>query len=125
LVSFATRHNLSISTISNLQSPNLQKREHNACYRNVACKCAPGRREEWLKRDAEIWTPALAAHDGYISKEVWPSIDNPDDVVIIVRWESLAQWKSFPDELETSRSTPRCTDVQLAITSEALAIHGE
>lgn len=86
--------------------------------------CVPGRREEWLVRDAEIWTPALAAHDGYISKEVWPSIDHPDDVVIIVRWESLAQWKSFPDELNVALDA-KMADVQLAITSEALAIYSE
>ena len=90
----------------------------------LRAKCVPGRREEWLQRDAEIWTPALAAHDGYIAKEVWPSIDNPDEVVIIVRWESLAQWKSFPDELNLALDA-KMSDVQLAITSEALAIHGE
>ena len=49
----------------------------------LRAKCVPGRRAEWLQRDAEIWTPALAAHDGYISKEVWPSIDNPDEFVLI------------------------------------------
>ena len=81
--------------------------------------CVPGGREEWLVRDAEIWTPALAAHDGYISKEVWPSIDHPDEVVIIVRWESLAQWKSFPDELNVALDA-KMQDVQVAITSEAL-----
>lgn len=85
-------------------------------------KCVPGRRAEWLVRDAEIWTPALAAHDGYISKEVWPSIDNPDEVVIIVRWESLAQWKTFPDELNVALDA-RMQDVQIAVTSEALDIY--
>ena len=85
--------------------------------------CVPGKRAEWLVRDAEIWTPALAAHDGYISKEVWPSIDHPDEVVIIVRWESLAQWKSFPDELNVALDA-KMQDVQVAITSEALAIYG-
>ena len=84
--------------------------------------CVPGRRAEWLVRDAEIWTPALAAHDGYISKEVWPSIDNPDEVVIIVRWESLAQWRTFPDELNLALDA-RMRDVQLAVTSEALEIY--
>ena len=89
----------------------------------LRAKCAPGHRDEWLVRDAEIWTPALAAHDGYISKEVWPSIDHPDEVVIIVRWASLAQWKSFPDELNVALDA-RMHDVQLEVTSEALEIHG-
>ena len=86
-------------------------------------KCVPRRRAEWLVRDAEIWTPALAAHDGYISKEVWPSIDHPDEVVIIVRWESLPQWKSFPKDLETALDA-KMQDVQVDVTSEALEIYG-
>jgi uncharacterized protein (TIGR03792 family) len=85
-------------------------------------KCAPGRRDEWLVRDAEVWTPALAAHDGFISKAVWPSIDNPDDVVIIVYWESLAQWKSFPKTLEAALDA-QMADLQLTVTGEALAIY--
>ena len=85
-------------------------------------KCVPGRRDEWLARDAEVWTPALAAHDGYLSKEVWPSIDHPDDVVIIVRWESLAQWKTFPDDLSLKLDA-RMQDVQRELTSEALDIY--
>lgn len=85
-------------------------------------KCVPGRRAEWLVRDAEIWTPALAAHEGFIAKEVWPSIDHPDEVVIIVRWESLAQWKSFPEELNRELDA-KMADVQLEVTSEALEIY--
>lgn len=85
-------------------------------------RCAPGRRDEWLVSDAEVWTPALAAHDGFISKAVWPSIDNPDDVVIIVYWESLAQWKSFPKTLEAALDA-RMADLQLSVTGEALAIY--
>jgi heme-degrading monooxygenase HmoA len=45
---------------------------------------------------AAIWTPALAAHDGFLLEEVWPSIDHPDEVVILVRWSRWQQWKSFP-----------------------------
>ena len=44
-------------------------------------------------------------------------------MVIIVRWESLAQWKSFPDELNVALDA-RMHDVQLEVTSEALEIHG-
>jgi uncharacterized protein (TIGR03792 family) len=85
----------------------------------LRAKCAPGCRAEWLMRDAEVWTPALAAHDGFISKEVWPSIDSPDDVVIIVHWESLPQWKSFPKDLEAALDA-KMAGLQLAVTSEAL-----
>ena len=84
--------------------------------------CKPGKRAEWLVRDAEVWTPALAAHDGYISKEVWPSIDHPDEVVIIVRWESLAQWKTFPDDLSLELDA-KMQDVQAELVGEALEIY--
>ena len=84
--------------------------------------CVPGKRAEWLVRDAEVWTPALAAHDGYISKEVWPSIDHPDEVVIIVRWESLAQWQTFPADLSLELDA-KMQDLQAGLTSEALDIY--
>ena len=84
--------------------------------------CKPEKRAEWLVRDAEVWTPALAAHDGYISKEVWPSIDHPDEVVIIVRWASLAQWKTFPDDLSVELDA-KMQDVQAGLVGEALEIY--
>ncbi len=60
---------------------------------------APGCRDEFVARDAAVWTPALAAHDGFVSKEVWVSQDDPNLVTLVIRWASLAQWKSFPSEL--------------------------
>jgi uncharacterized protein (TIGR03792 family) len=85
-------------------------------------QCAPGRREEWLVRDAAVWTPALAAHDGFLHKEVWPSLDHPDEVVILVRWASLAQWKSFPEDLALALDA-QMQDVQVGLSGEALAIY--
>ena len=60
---------------------------------------APGCRDEFLARDAEVWTPALAAHVGFVAKEVWVSQDDPNLVTLVIRWASLAQWKSFPSAL--------------------------
>lgn len=57
---------------------------------------APGRRAEFLARDAAVWTPALAAHEGFVRKETWISQDDRDRVTLVIRWASLAQWKSFP-----------------------------
>jgi uncharacterized protein (TIGR03792 family) len=57
---------------------------------------APGRREEFLARDAEVWTPSLTRHDGFLAKEVWVSQDDPNLVTLVIRWASMAQWKSFP-----------------------------
>ena len=44
------------------------------------------------------------------------------DRVIIVRWESLAQWKTFPDDLSLKLDA-RMQDVQRELTSEALDIY--
>jgi uncharacterized protein (TIGR03792 family) len=79
--------------------------------------CAANRRDEFLLRDAQVWTPALAAHDGFISKEVFVSRDDPTLVTFIIRWESLEQWKSFPlDELQ--RLDARLADVQTSCECE-------
>jgi len=84
-------------------------------------RCRPGRRADFVAKDAEVWTPVLAAHDGYISKQVWASLDDPDLVTIVVHWESLAQWKSFPDELN-QKLDAEMQDVQISVTSEAYEI---
>ncbi len=84
--------------------------------------CVPGRRDEWLARDAAIWTPALARHEGFISKEVWPSLTDPDQVAIVVRWASQDQWKSFPEELG-SELDAKMRDVQLDIVCEEYEVY--
>ena len=86
--------------------------------------CVPGRRDEFLARDAEVWTPALARHDGYIDKEVWVSLDDPDLVTIMVRWASLAQWKTFPDELNAELDA-KMQGVRLELAGEAYEIYDE
>lgn len=80
-------------------------------------QCHPGRRAEFLSRDAHIWTPALARHQGFIAKEVWPSLDDPDQVTIIVRWATLADWKCFPGDL-CAELTAAMADVQVQISCE-------
>ena len=62
-------------------------------------RCPHSRRAEFMARDAVVWTPALARHDGFISKETWLSMDDPDLVTLVIRWNSLEQWKSSPAEL--------------------------
>lgn len=53
------------------------------------------RRDAYLERDAEIWTPYLEQCDGFLSKEVWLPHDQPDTIVFIIRWETMAQWKAI------------------------------
>jgi uncharacterized protein (TIGR03792 family) len=53
-------------------------------------------REQFVQKDAEIWTPVLAAYPGFLSKELWISPDHLEEVIIVTRWQSLEQWKAIP-----------------------------
>jgi len=55
-------------------------------------------REQYIRKDAEVWTAATASHLGFLGKEVWLNPKNPTEIVIIIRWASREQWKSFPQE---------------------------
>ncbi|MBD2449240.1 TIGR03792 family protein [Nostoc sp. FACHB-152] len=56
----------------------------------------PNGRENFIQKDAEIWTTALAKYPGFLGKEVWINPNNATEVVFIIRWESLEQWKAIP-----------------------------
>jgi uncharacterized protein (TIGR03792 family) len=61
-------------------------------------RVAPDRREEFVQKDAEIWTAALSQYPGFISKEVWISPDNLAEVIQVIRWETFEQWQAIPPE---------------------------
>ncbi|HEY9853729.1 MAG TPA: TIGR03792 family protein [Leptolyngbyaceae cyanobacterium] len=62
-------------------------------------KVDPERREEFIQKDAQIWTPLIANSAGFISKEVWIDPHDASQVVVVIRWESREQWYSFPKDL--------------------------
>ena len=82
------------------------------------------KQEEFLARDAAVWTPALANHDGFISKECWISLDEPDLVTMVIHWNSLAQWQSFPADLLTELDR-QMGDLLFPLTCETYAVHGQ
>ncbi len=53
-------------------------------------------REIFIQKDAEIWTTALAKYPGFLGKEVWINPDDPQEVIMVVHWESREQWKTIP-----------------------------
>lgn len=58
--------------------------------------------DDYLVRDAEVWTPYLASRDGFLGKETWLPADRPGTVVLIIRWASLDQWKAVsPEDVAT------------------------
>ncbi len=53
----------------------------------------------FLEADARIWTPTLAAQPGFVSKQSWQDENEPDALVLVIHWESLAHWKAIPAQL--------------------------
>jgi uncharacterized protein (TIGR03792 family) len=56
----------------------------------------PQKREEFIRKDAEIWTSVLASYPGFLGKEVWIDPHTLEEVVCIIRWETKEQWKAIP-----------------------------
>ncbi|NJM20801.1 MAG: TIGR03792 family protein [Richelia sp. SL_2_1] len=61
-------------------------------------KIAPEYREQYIQRDAEIWTAALANYPGFIGKELWINPNDSTELVMVIRWKTRKQWKSIPSE---------------------------
>ncbi|MBW4514425.1 MAG: TIGR03792 family protein [Timaviella obliquedivisa GSE-PSE-MK23-08B] len=53
-------------------------------------------REQFVQKDAEIWTSVLAKYPGFLNKEVWISPDRLGEVIAVIRWQSLEQWQAIP-----------------------------
>ena len=56
----------------------------------------PEKRELYVQKDAEIWTAALSKYPGFLGKEVWISPENLSELIIVIHWASLEQWKAVP-----------------------------
>lgn len=54
-------------------------------------------RDDFLRKDAEVWTAGLSREPGFLGKEVWLG-EEEDEVVLVIRWESEAAWKGIPEE---------------------------
>ena len=74
----------------------------------------PELREAFIEKDHEIWAARADKIYGYLGKEVWIDPETLD-VIIVIRWESIETWKSFPkaeidelDKLMGVLATPFC-----------------
>lgn len=65
----------------------------------LKCKVDPDWREQYLQKDAEVWTKALAECPGFLGKEVWLNSEEASEVILVIRWATKEQWKSIPEEL--------------------------
>ena len=57
---------------------------------------APEHRDAFIEFDDQIWTPALAKQEGFVSKEVWIDENRPNQVTLVTYWSSYALWKAIP-----------------------------
>jgi uncharacterized protein (TIGR03792 family) len=62
-------------------------------------RVTPELREKFVQKDDEIWTATLSQYPGFLSKEVWISPDQLDEVITIIHWESMEAWKSVPQDV--------------------------
>jgi uncharacterized protein (TIGR03792 family) len=60
---------------------------------------SPELREQFVQKDAEIWTAALAKYPGFLHKEVWISPNDLSEVVLVIHWASFDLWKAVPTEI--------------------------
>ena len=79
------------------QSTSRQRADASVAIEWLRIKVDPAQRQQYLQKDAEIWTPALKRYPGFIDKTVWLTPDNDAEVIIIVRWTSREQWFSIPE----------------------------
>lgn len=56
----------------------------------------PELREQFVQKDAEIWTSVLSEYPGFLNKEVWISPERLEEVIAVIRWQSLEQWQAIP-----------------------------
>lgn len=61
-------------------------------------RVAEALRERYIQKDEEIWTTALARYPGFLGKEIWLNPDHPDEIVMVIQWQSREQWKAIPEE---------------------------
>ena len=61
-------------------------------------KVKPQERQEWLNKDAEVWTHFLAQQPGFIKKEVWLTDETSDDLTIAVWWQSNESFQAVTPE---------------------------
>ncbi|NJM46655.1 MAG: TIGR03792 family protein [Alkalinema sp. RU_4_3] len=57
-----------------------------------------GNRDRFIALDREIWTKFLSSCPGFIRKQVWVNPEKPEQVCLVVEWESREEWKAIDPE---------------------------
>jgi uncharacterized protein (TIGR03792 family) len=72
-------------------------------------RVSPESREKFIQKDGEIWTATLAKYTGFLGKEVWINPSVPEELAIVIRWQTREDWKAVPKDVldETERQFHR------------------
>jgi uncharacterized protein (TIGR03792 family) len=62
--------------------------------------------EVFLKADDDIWTAMLSKEAGFIKKQIWLNVEVPNELNLLIFWETKAHWKAIPQArlLEADRA---------------------
>jgi uncharacterized protein (TIGR03792 family) len=59
----------------------------------------------FIEKDRRIWTSFLSKQKGFIRKEVLTNLAKPEDLTLLIYWQTLADWEKIPknrlDEVQT------------------------
>jgi uncharacterized protein (TIGR03792 family) len=59
----------------------------------------------FIEKDRRIWTSFLAKQKGFIRKEVLTNHAKPEELTLLIYWQTLADWERIPknrlDEVQT------------------------
>ena len=61
-------------------------------------RVAPSEQDAFLARETEVWTGFLQTCDGFVDKQVCIADDDPELIIVLIWWETMAQWKSITPE---------------------------
>lgn len=53
----------------------------------------------FIEKDRRIWTSFLSKQKGFIHKEVLTNIAKPEELTLLIYWQTLADWKRIPQNL--------------------------
>lgn len=59
----------------------------------------PELRERFVEQDQAIWTKTLSQQPGFLGKEIWINPANPEEIILVIRWQTREQWKAIAPEL--------------------------
>lgn len=54
-------------------------------------------RSRWMEVEEATWSRFLERRDGFVRKQLWVDVDDPDRVHAMIEWESLEHWKAIPE----------------------------